>query len=153
MSLLRPSNSLINLWKPLRLLFPVMLLGGCGPSGPTTVPMSGTVTINGTPLTIGVVRFNPVDPEVGRPAEGAIDAEGKFTISTFKSGDGAIPGDYNITIISMLEDADTQQKDQGLGISGKSAIPKKYNDPETSGLSETVVLGQPRNDVELVLEE
>ncbi len=130
----------------------VVAIGGCGETGPETIPVSGTVTYKGTPLSTGTVRFNPVDPKTGRPAEGTITSDGKFTLSTFKeNGDGALAGEYNITVMSFKVGSEGLDKDQGLGIGGEAAIPAKYNDPLKSGLKEKIEAGKPRTDVKLDL--
>ncbi|MFN0195324.1 MAG: hypothetical protein ACKVT0_01155 [Planctomycetaceae bacterium] len=129
----------------------VISLCGCGESGPTIVPVSGSVSYKGSPLTNGIVRFNPVDPKTGRPAEGNIGSDGKFTLSTIKSSDGAIAGEYNVTVISYKVDSNVPEKDRGLQIGGESAIPEKYSDPLKSGLKEKIEAGNPRNDVKLEL--
>ncbi|MEX0727614.1 MAG: hypothetical protein WEB58_01385 [Planctomycetaceae bacterium] len=129
---------------------------GCGGiDAPETVPVSGTVTYKGTPLTNGKVRFNPVDSKDGRPAEGSIGSDGAFTLSTYKDGDGARPGEYNVTVVSYTGESGGLDKDKALGlsISDKSAIPEKYNDPATSGLKETVESGKVRTDVKLELKD
>ena len=115
-----------------------VLLGGCGPTGPQTMPVSGTVSLKGQPLTSGIVRFNPVDPQKGRPAEATLEKNGAFAMSSFKPGDGVIAGDYSITVPATLENSEALAKDKGTGIGGKSAIPEKYSNPKTSGLKQTV---------------
>lgn len=67
---------------------------GCGQS--ETVPVTGTVTLNGQPATEAEVLFTP---SKGRMASGQTDAAGKFTLSTNKPGDGAVPGDHKVTIV------------------------------------------------------
>ena len=67
---------------------------GCGQS--PTVPVSGTVTLNGQPAADAEVIFTPSQ---GRVASGATNAEGRFALSTNKSGDGAVPGDHKVTIV------------------------------------------------------
>jgi hypothetical protein len=134
----------------------LLALTGCGGSGhPPTVAVSGTVTFQGEPLTNGTVRFVPVDPQTGRPAEGIIGPDGKFTLSTFSPGDGVLAGDYGISITSYKsgEEKLAKDKDLGLNISDKSAIPEKYNNVKTSGLNETINSGEPKKDLLLELAE
>jgi hypothetical protein len=49
---------------------------GCGPSGPATYPVSGTVTLDGKPIPDGDVILNGLDPVVSADA-GKIK-DGKF---------------------------------------------------------------------------
>jgi hypothetical protein len=104
-------------------------------------------------LTSGIVRFNPVDPSKGHPAQGSLGSGGAFSMSTFKSGDGVLAGDYTITITSTLEDSEALAKDKGTGVGGKSAIPVKYNNSKTSGLKETINPGQSKTNLKLELTE
>ncbi len=120
------------------LMFVSLLSAGCGGDTLETVTVSGTVTIDGTPLDNGVVRFVPTDTDKGRLATGAIKEGGKFELATAGST-GVLEGDYKVTVESMKITPDVPQKDRELGIGGKeSAIPKKYNSAETSGLTEKV---------------
>ena len=69
------------------------LAAGCGQS--PTVKVSGTVTIKGQPAENVQVTFLPAD---GRPSSGVTDAQGKFELSTFTNGDGAMPGEQTVTL-------------------------------------------------------
>lgn len=42
--------------------FALLSLAGCEPAGPETVPVSGTVTFEGTPVVEGDIVFIPPDP-------------------------------------------------------------------------------------------
>ncbi len=46
----------------------VMVVAGCGPSGPVTYPVSGTVTWEGNPLAEGQIVFTPVDGSIAPDA-------------------------------------------------------------------------------------
>lgn len=86
--------------------FPVMLLLllvpaiGCGQKG--TVPLRGTVKLDGRPLTGATVYFLAQDGG-GRDAVGTTDAEGVFRLSTYEPGDGALPGRYKVTVHPATE--------------------------------------------------
>jgi hypothetical protein len=54
----------------------LLLLAGCGPSGPKTYPVSGTVTFDGQPLPTGFITFTPTEGDIG-PDSGKV-VEGKF---------------------------------------------------------------------------
>ncbi|HMP07811.1 MAG TPA: carboxypeptidase regulatory-like domain-containing protein, partial [Lacipirellulaceae bacterium] len=72
-----------------------MLAAGCGSSD--LVPVSGTVRLEGKPLSSGSVQFSPSGG--GRPAFGDVAADGGFQLSTAKLGDGARPGSYWVSVI------------------------------------------------------
>jgi hypothetical protein len=73
----------------------LVALTGCGDGRPDRVPVSGIVLIDGQPLTRGYVKFVPAN---GRPSVGTIDKAGKFTLTCFDGGDGAIPGKHRVQV-------------------------------------------------------
>jgi hypothetical protein len=139
----------------------VLLLGptlGCGqatdPNRPRTVPISGTVTQGGTPVEGAEVTFESTGGS--HSAVGITDAGGKYRLTTFRSNDGAVAGDYRVTIakydrpvISPKSDgriADTGDEPEEAQAAGrtfgdtalKNLLPGKYARAETSGLTATV---------------
>lgn len=119
-----------------------ILVAGCGPGGPPTADVTGTVTHNGEPVTDATVTLYPAS---GRPATGITDASGKFTIAT-------VAGNHKVAIIPFTEvdpeavagDPDAVDSgDGGLGAeSTPPPFPAKYQDPETSGFTADVQMGQ-----------
>ena len=137
-------------WLPAVLL--VWTFAGCGPDRPATIAVSGTVTLDGSPVEGAVVGFTPA--EGGRPATGTTDASGKFTLTTFEKGNGALPGRHTVTISKtkttgaqgdpMAGQGGEQGAPAGPTLSGPMRpgqqtvewlIPQKYSNPKTSGLS------------------
>ena len=116
---------------------------GCGGSGtPPTVKVTGTVTYNGNPLEGVNVGFIP-DGEGGRPASGTTDASGKFTLSTFESGDGAVVGKHLVAISEASDGASTD--DYSLPDESARRFPAKYEDPRNSGFTANVEKGKPND--------
>lgn len=135
-------------------------LEGCGSGRPKTVPVTGVVTLDGKPIEGANVTFYPDTGEAtgttgqqkksdtaSRPATGATDKDGKFTLKTFEPGDGALPGKYKVAIIKKEVTGFLADKD-GLsggiapeGIKEKWIIPPKYADPNKSGLTAEVKVG------------
>ena len=81
---------------------------GCGGSGLPLVPVGGHVTFNGgPPPAAGNINF-VMRPETGqsglpnRPGSGSFDKDGKFEASSYKKGDGLLPGTYTAQIICWL---------------------------------------------------
>lgn len=72
---------------------------GCGSKAgtfaATTVPVKGKVTYQGKPLTKGTIKF---EPDSGREAHGEINSDGSFVLTTFKEGDGAVPGLHRVAV-------------------------------------------------------
>lgn len=120
-------------------------LCGCGSGRPKTVAVKGTVTYNGDPVEGASVVFFK---EQGAPATGETDADGVFVLTTFERHDGAVPGDYVVTVAKMESAPDRTGDDRFPEKSSstekpKSLIPAKYSEPKASGLSETVSVSGP----------
>ena len=123
-------------------------VAGCGAEpGPKStiekvVPVSGKLTYLGKPLEHFQVTFLPSDGR--RAAVGVTDAEGKFTMGTNTSGDGAPPGAVKVAVVFVgppSTDLPGQEKpieDPALLPQPKVKIPAKYSNPETSGLDQNV---------------
>lgn len=69
---------------------------GCGRAGSApTVPAAGRLVCGGRPLAgIDLV----LTPEAGRRGFATTDANGRFTVTTFVRGDGAVPGRHVVTL-------------------------------------------------------
>jgi hypothetical protein len=119
----------------------LLSIPGCKREGPEVVPVEGVITFSGGPWTKpGVLYFLPEKPAPGmpnRPATGNFDADGNITVSTFKKGDGLIPGKYKIGVehgdVVTAMDSPTPTK---------SIIPQRYRSAFSSGLTVTVEPGQ-----------
>lgn len=105
------------------------MIAGCGDGRPKRVPVSGQVLIDGKPLTLGFIRLTPNDT---RPACGEIGPDGRFSLKTFEPGDGAVLGSHKVSIVAIEPLDATRQRWH---------VPKKYTDPETSGL--TTIIDRP----------
>jgi hypothetical protein len=57
----------------------LVLVAGCGPSGPAVGTVTGLVTLDGQPLKSGLIRFVPADGQ-SQTADGPI-ADGRFTVA------------------------------------------------------------------------
>jgi len=106
-------------------------LVGCD-SGPTLIPISGQVSIDGKPLERGIVTVWVKDH---RPSLGAIGKDGRFTLMTSRPGDGCVVGEHLVSVTSELG-----LKDESTQI----FIPTRYGDPKASGLSVNVT--EPKED-------
>jgi hypothetical protein len=72
---------------------------GCGnapPQAPPTLPVKGKVTFKGKPVTKGAVTFEP--DGMGKEAHGDIQPDGTFELTTYKPGDGAVPGTHRVAV-------------------------------------------------------
>ncbi|WP_165229961.1 hypothetical protein [Aquisphaera insulae] len=84
------------------LILSLSLSSGCGtgsnsplPATPT-VPLKGRITYRGKPLTKGHVTLTPTDG--GRDAEGDLQPDGSFTVTTAGLGEGALVGVHQVVI-------------------------------------------------------
>ena len=70
----------------------LVILAGCN-RGPKMTPVTGKVIYNGRPLEFGVVMFQPPS---GQPAQGEIQPDGTFILSTYRLNDGVVLGKHKV---------------------------------------------------------
>ncbi|MEM8945388.1 MAG: hypothetical protein AAGD11_09405 [Planctomycetota bacterium] len=110
---------------------------GCSDGRPKRVTVSGTVLIDGQPLTQGIVQFVP---EGSRPAAGKIDASGRFTLTSYDGGDGVVLGTHRVMVAA--KEVISESKVKWLA-------PPKYADLRNSGLSFEIT--EPTDDLTIEL--
>jgi len=115
----------------------VACVAGCGDGRPQRVPVSGTVLIDGAPLSYGFVTFVPA---TGRSASGQLDKEGRFTLGSYAPGDGVTPGTQRVSVLARESLNDKQ---------AKWHAPKKYKDHDTSGI--VIEITEPTDDLQIDL--
>lgn len=125
---------------------------GCSETSIGTVPVTGSVELDGKPVAGATVIFKP-DAQ-GRAASGTTDAEGKFKLTTEVNGDGALPGSYRVAVTkyegggldlpevenpsdpasidAIYKAAEKQGK---TGKEAKNVIAAKFGNPDGSGLT------------------
>lgn len=120
-------------------LFFAVGVAGCGEATKPweiVVPASGKVTFEGKPVDGAELTLTPVSAEVPatvRPSAKS-GADGSFTIGTYGTGDGAPAGEYKVSAVWFKV-----VNSGGSMVRGTNALPSKYANPETSGIS--VVIG------------
>jgi hypothetical protein len=128
------------------LLFVLPIVVGCGPRRPATAPVSGRVTFNGKPLTTGQVMFYP---DRGRTSVSPIDADGRYRLTTFKPGDGALLGHHRVTIEAarvamqgkMPKNVEEEMRGHGFSPGATTVerlAPERYSELETTPLTADV---------------
>ena len=123
---------------------------GCSSQKPSKFrPVKGVVTYQGKPVENAVVSLVPKGGD-GRSATGTTDSNGAFSAGTVGVGDGALPGEYSVTIIKAEAGESpyahmTDMEEQQQAAKGPLPIPKpqhllpqKYSKAATSGLSATI---------------
>ena len=131
----------IGLFRGIGLL--ILLVGalGCGGSASDLTEVSGQVLLDGKPLATGSVITMP---EHGRGANGKIDNEGRFALTSGEAGPGASIGLHHVAVVAVEESATFNPE-----APRKSLIPQKYASAETSGLTIDV---KPGETMDVVLE-
>lgn len=74
----------------------VWLTNGCGPSGPTVVPVSGVLTRGGQPVPNLEIFFMPTQ---GRNSVGHADEQGRFSMQYTADQDGALVGTHKVFVV------------------------------------------------------
>jgi hypothetical protein len=136
-------------------------IAGCGAGGdhPTVYPVTGTVIYKGQPVADAVVAFQ--GENATKLATGKTDAQGRFQLTTYEPGDGAVPGKHHASVSKVtatpaasttsasMEDAAAAAKTQTQAVA-KSELPEQYADPARSQLEFTVTESGP-NDFQIDL--
>jgi hypothetical protein len=74
----------------------LVVIAGCGRSGPQIAPVHGRITLEGQPLAGADIRFQPDGPE--RPSVGRTDSEGHYNLMFKRGQPGAIIGQHTVRI-------------------------------------------------------
>jgi hypothetical protein len=102
--------------------------------------VSGTVTLDGQPLSTGTIRFDPTSAEAGTQVSAPIQG-GKYSLSR---RDGPVPGKYTVQITSIesskFEPPAGKMPGEVVMPKTKENVPAKYN--LKSELTATVKSGQ-----------
>lgn len=125
----------------------VLLTWGCGPTRPPLGQVQGTVRSKGRPVADGQILFEVAG---ARPAQGRI-VDGRIVeVTSYAPGDGAPVGLARIAVFATPPSGSTYSISVPVaaaatgtrpGLGRQPSIPAKYNDLETSGLSQELVAG------------
>jgi hypothetical protein len=108
------------------------------------VPVSGAViTTSGEACDGALVVFHPRDAGRENDAKpvATTDAEGRFELTTFAEGDGALPGEYGVTIVwnkPAEEGKISLFGDEGSAPGGQDRLGGRYGIPKSPKLEATV---------------
>ncbi len=89
----------------------LLLLSGCGGSGPRLAQVEGVVTLDGKPLANKSLMFSPIDGTAGNGAGGSSDADGKYSLNAMIPGatrdyPGIPPGRYRVMVFAATFSGD-----------------------------------------------
>lgn len=105
------------------------------PAGPPLVPIAGRVTLDGSPVTPGIVSFFDAGLQ---GISATLDADGRYRVQTTR-GDGLPAGEYRVTVtpIEPAPDHDRPSMAHEAFLPRKpprSTVPARYLSVETSPL-------------------
>lgn len=117
-------------WRFVVLPVVCMLFSGCGEDGPERTIVSGTVTFNGHPIEMGLIRFVPAR-QTAAPVSGAEIRNGCYSVTKW----GGVPvGTHRIEVIAHRarhQKGGAEPPSPVLNASGgqpmEQYIPEKYN--------------------------
>jgi hypothetical protein len=89
---------------------------------------------DGTAVPGGLVVFECQEGGKIVMARGAIQADGRYELSTYRPGDGALPGKYQVRVLPPPPDVDAPRK-------GGPGFDPRYTEFSTSGLTFEVKAG------------
>src|SRR5262245_32274020 len=114
----------------------LMVIGAAGCGNQTFFPVSGKVTHkDGTPVTAGLVIFEPENQKIG--ARGEIHSDGSFQLGTNSASDGAMEGEYKVLV------APPPLPEEGKRL--RSPVHPKYQNLESTPLKFTVTRDRSKN--------
>jgi hypothetical protein len=128
---------------------------GCGGGTPKqpTVQVTGTVSLDGTPVEGATVIFGAASGQE-RGATGITNAAGQYKLTTYNRDDGAIAGKYTVAITKtettggMTPDEEHEAISAGKEVTPAvtvNKLPEKYSDGKQSGLTAEVTAAGPND--------
>src|SRR5262245_17612873 len=107
----------------------------CSRSAARPQPVRGQVLYRGGPVVEALVVFHPHHGQyAGRKPLAYTDSQGRFSLTTLKADDGAVPGSYTITV----ELRERVLVGEDWTRDGRHLLPTFYSRPESSGLRHEV---------------
>ncbi len=125
-------------------------LAGCSDSGPATVPVNGTLTIDGQPANNLSITFSPVDQSL--PTATGTVTDGSFELFCgIEGAPGAVPGKYKVVLAETGGGGTDYMTGGGGGgpPTQELTFPKKYSTAGTSDKEVEVTAGSPDIQIEI----
>lgn len=133
----------------------VATASGCADGRPALYPVSGTVAFpDGTPVRNASIEFTPTTQSPS--PRGRVDAQGRFTLGTYESDDGAPAGTYRVVVTqplppnaaaNVMELGDEHASHAG----GIRVVALRHASPSTSGVTAEVAAAD-SNELAIVVE-
>jgi hypothetical protein len=120
----------------------MLLAAGCSKET-GLVPVGGTVTLEGKPVSGLIVTFAPQGETAGNGAMGFVDDSGRFTLTDSHGEAGAHPGNYRVSFYPALKSTNLAENDPAgvVATPRKSGVPGIYLDPANSPVFATIPQG------------
>jgi len=102
---------------------------GCNQSPFKLVPVSGIVSLDGQPLSGGIVNFQPIisgsGVNAGPGSTARTGPDGRYTLATIRGAPGAVIGKHRVKIYSF--NAETAKRSQNGNAAERERVPPRYN--------------------------
>lgn len=110
---------------------------------PKVYPASGVLKVDGKEFEGATVVFHSQTNDVS--AQGITDKSGKFRLTTFNQGDGAVAGTHKVVVTKReYEEKKTKfnsPEENSVALIPKDVLPKRYGLPETTTVQAEVKSG------------
>lgn len=123
------------------LMMSAVFIMGCGGTGrPKTYAVTGKVTFRGQPCGGALVVFHPAEKghENDPKPVATVKEDGTYSLSTFDENDGAVMGEYNITIVWNAKAKEAKLSLGSEGGGGADKLNGRYGDPRNPKLKASV---------------
>ena len=134
-------------WTRLVVVVCFLMCSGCNSDTPQVGTVSGRITVAGPPVPAGRIVFYPAH---GRAAMGTSGGNGRYELTTFKPGDGALVDSHVVTIKATRTSGSSgpqtfTEESQGVPFQRGTTewvVPPEYTDRSTTPLTAEVKAGR-----------
>jgi hypothetical protein len=99
---------------------------GCGPGRPAVFPVTGSVTIDGSPVSEGIITFENAGAGIAESAE--IGADGTYSTELLE-------GTYSVTLMPAFVEQKSEDGTMEEVFKNPENFPEKYHNTSSSGLT------------------
>ncbi len=140
------------------LITPLLVgLAGCAGGStakplPPTQPVTGTVTLDDSPLEGALVTFIPTGNTAGVECAGKTDSEGVYVPAQTRGVEGVPAGKYKVVVSRFLRNGQPVDPNDSASAAGgilTESVPHKYSNPAMSTLTAEVQEGGGEIDFQL----
>lgn len=125
----------------------VVAFVGCGGGGPAVEPVTGTITVDGSPVAGVKVTLVSADSSEAMGLTGITDEAGKFSIFAAGGYEGAPAGKYKVLLSPPRPEVDYSSG----GPPRETTFPPRYSNPDSGEITQ-VEVGSGANEVTINVE-